>query len=525
MSRTIRLRRRREFLKSALAGALGAVAAPLAGAAAVETNPSAKPLPNRAAEKSAGASSGAIKVYMSAAVEDFVAPRSDDIVMEVARTLSRLGIRGNFHLTGDKIRTLAGRGRKDVIDALGKHVVGYHTNSHGMRPFLGGLLDDPDWDSSVRQVLAAEAPGARDVHNAFGRMPAYYVSEFDKGPQLIRAYQLMGIPAGLNVSSLSSLPGLAVWFCGSLLLNPQNLIALEHPPETPDRLNTIKRHIDERLQRARSSDGMAVAFLHPYKYASPSAKSWGAWNASYRGAASPEGPLEMPPMFSEKITADLLDQFGRLAAYIQAQEGVAFVDHLERALDLPQLGGIVGGPELHRGPGGAIAGAIQLSGPGRRVAFAGRGVRPLVRSLAHYKQTNVLPPQVMLRPLLGPVREPMQRTGVVTDGRAVLNACPKIDAWLDERGYVPASTPVLYISLGPGTLLRAMARVYLNLQMGNTPQETLDGLDGPELPEASNHEYFQEKTFTHGDLYPDGFTGEQVCRYSLWQSWSLKPAV
>ena len=33
------------------------------------------------------------------------------------------------------------------------------------------------------------------------------------------------------------------------------------------------------------------------------------------------------------------------------------------------------------------------------------------------------------------------------------------------------------------------------------------------------------KTFAHGNLYPDDFTGEQLCKYSLWQSWTFKPAV
>jgi hypothetical protein len=123
------------------------------------------------------------------------------------------------------------------------------------------------------------------------------------------------------------------------------------------------------------------------------------------------------------------------------------------------------------------------------------------------------------------VRAPVQRQGVETDGRAVVNACAKLDHQLDETGRVPAGTPVLYVSLGPGTLLRAMARVYLELAGGGPAPEVVAGVDGPELPETSQHEFFQEKTFTHGDLYPDGFAGEQVCKYSLWQSWSLKPAI
>jgi hypothetical protein len=70
-----------------------------------------------------------------------------------------------------------------------------------------------------------------------------------------------------------------------------------------------------------------------------------------------------------------------------------------------------------------------------------------------------------------------------------------------------------------------MARVYLALAAGSNPPEVLGGIEGPELPEISSHDFFQQKTFTHDSLYPDGFIGAQICRYSRWQSWSLKPAV
>lgn len=255
-----RLLRRRDFLRSSLGAAAGAALWPACSPAG-ERDAAAPHIPAAASGRAGRAGPATVKVLVTAAVEDFVVPRSDDIVMEVARILRRAAVRGNFHVTGDKIRTLVARGRKDVIDALGEHEVGYHTNTHGVRPFLGHLLDEGNWDASLRSVLASEATGAWDLRTAFGRMPAYFVSEFIKGPQLIQAFKLMGIASGIEISSLASLPGSAVWFCGSLLLSTDNLIALEHRPDTPNRLITIQRHIDERLKRAQSSDGFALAFL------------------------------------------------------------------------------------------------------------------------------------------------------------------------------------------------------------------------------------------------------------------------
>lgn len=465
------------------------------------------------------------RVFLSFAVEDFVLSRSDDIVLGLARALDRLGVRGNFHITGDKVRTLAARGRQDVIEALSRHVVGYHTNTHGMRPFLGGLLDMDDWDASLREVLLTEAPGVRDVTNAFGRPPAYGVSEFLKGPQLICAFATLGIRSGVIITSLASLPGAAVWLCNCLLLNTDVLIALEHRPDIPDRLATIKAHIDERLERARASDGVAVAFAHPYKYACESAKSWGAWNASYRGAVSPGDRLNIPPTFDESVTASLLDQFERLVAHIISHDDVQIVD---RAM-MPSMFHDSAGSWLGRDQIARLAQAVLerfdycMAGGASYTAAEVFGL--LVRALATYGRAGALPERVMVRPLLGPVTEPVERTGVVTDARALINACGRLDYELDESGRLPAATPVLYVSLGPGTMLRAMARTFLELAARREPPVVLDGLDGPELPEVSQHEYFAEQTFTHGELYPDGFTGERLCRYCRWQSWSLKPAV
>lgn len=466
-----------------------------------------------------------VRVFLSFAVEDFVLPRSDDIVLALAQSLERLGVRGNFHITGDKVRTLVARGREDVIEALGRHVVGYHTNSHGIRPFLGWLLDMDDWDASLREVLFTEAPGIRDLTTAFGRLPAYAVSEFFKGPQLISAYQLLGIRSGVLISSLASLPGPAVWLCNLLLLNTDVLISLEDPPTLPDRLNALKAHIDQRLQRAREGDGVAVAFVHPYKYACESSKSWGAWNALYRGGAAPGGPVNLPPTYDESITAWLLEQFEQLVAYIISHEDVQIVD---RAM----------APEVFHDAAGTWVDRDQIARLAREVltrldycVLDRASYTPaevfglLVRALASYGRTGSLPERVMVRPLLGPVAEPVQRSGVVTEARALVNACMKLDWELDESGRLPAATPVLYVSLGPGTMLRALARTYLELVAGREPPVHLDGVDGPELPVVAGHEYFQEQTFTHGELYPDGFTGEQVCRYCRWQSWSFKPAV
>src|SRR5262249_6306360 len=66
--------------------------------------------------------------------EDYLLPASDDAALRVASILSSRGIRATFKVVGEKARTLERRGRKDVIEALGRHDIGYHSNFHSVHP-------------------------------------------------------------------------------------------------------------------------------------------------------------------------------------------------------------------------------------------------------------------------------------------------------------------------------------------------------------------------------------------------------
>src|ERR1700685_1142696 len=66
--------------------------------------------------------------------EDYILPASDDAALHLADWLPSEGIRGTFKVVGEKARTLERRGRTDVIAALKKHEIGYHSNWHSTQP-------------------------------------------------------------------------------------------------------------------------------------------------------------------------------------------------------------------------------------------------------------------------------------------------------------------------------------------------------------------------------------------------------
>src|ERR1700688_533919 len=59
--------------------------------------------------------------------EDYLLPASDDAAKRLGEMLTERGIRATFKLVGEKARTLERRGRHDVIAALKKHDIGYHS--------------------------------------------------------------------------------------------------------------------------------------------------------------------------------------------------------------------------------------------------------------------------------------------------------------------------------------------------------------------------------------------------------------
>ena len=59
--------------------------------------------------------------------EDYILPQDDDAAKRLAETLTGLGVRATFKVVGEKARVLESRGRSDVIGALKRHDIGYHS--------------------------------------------------------------------------------------------------------------------------------------------------------------------------------------------------------------------------------------------------------------------------------------------------------------------------------------------------------------------------------------------------------------
>ncbi|MBL8188331.1 MAG: hypothetical protein JNK38_10000, partial [Acidobacteria bacterium] len=88
--------------------------------------------------------------------EDYVLPQSDDAAKRLAEMLTRLGVKSTFKIVGEKARVLEQRGRKDVIAALKKHEIGYHSNLHSGQPTPAVYLQHAGWEDGIAEFYRRE---------------------------------------------------------------------------------------------------------------------------------------------------------------------------------------------------------------------------------------------------------------------------------------------------------------------------------------------------------------------------------
>src|SRR4051794_8279110 len=151
--------------------------------------------------------------------EDYLLPASDDAALRLADWLAKEGLRATFKVVGEKARTLERRGRTDVIAALKKHEIGYHSNFHSTQPTPAMYLSGLGWDEGVAEFDRRERPGFDDVTRILGQAPTCYGQPGSSwGPQAFGAMRNWGMGVYLDSGSHVALDGKPHYYCGLLTL-------------------------------------------------------------------------------------------------------------------------------------------------------------------------------------------------------------------------------------------------------------------------------------------------------------------
>ena len=459
--------------------------------------------------------------------EDYILPQSDDAAKRLAEILTDLGVRATFKVVGEKARVLQQRGRTDVITALQKHDIGYHSDWHSRQPTVSVYLQDSGWDDGVAEFLRREESGAVDVKRIFGVTPVCYGQPGGAwAPQAYPALRKMGIRMYLDEADHVGLDGQPFYYGG--ILNVFNLGSAVTRMELngPDNLPRAREQFQKVCDMLRAKGGGTISiYYHPCEFVH--AQFWDGVNFSH-GSNPPRSEWKLPPTKPQAQIEKGFSDFEQYIRFVRDQKGVRFVtatelkklyvdeaaEHRFTKADLVALGhGVRSGITFQRTgdttvsaadllsllnqqaaafvKGGALLETVTiepLDGPGRTFSAVGRGAPPATVPWSAFKETVV-----------------------------------DVAGYCRNRSEVPSEVWIGAYSIPPETYLATLAGVFVEIaQKGRAPAE-VNIISGSLT--AGKYVAKDSPRLWGWVIFPEGFHSPEIMELGRLQAWTLKPAI
>ncbi len=481
----------------------------------------------------------AVRVILWFDTEDYLLPADDDASLRLARLLSERNVRATFKIVGEKARVLEKRGRKDVIEALRKHDIGFHSNFHSVHPTPSEYLAECGWADGVAEFVRREGPGADDVRRIFGvpTLSCYGQPGSSWGPQTLAGLGRIGVaphgvPCYVDSGSHVGIGGVPFWYCGALTLykmNPNETRMDLHEPGGLEKGCEDFRKIHERL--AADGGGLISIFYHPCEWVHR--EFWDGVNFS-RGANPPREEWKAPRQRTVEETEAAFQRFEKYVDFQRSLPGVEFVT----ASDLPGLY-----PDLLRAGGASrstlksIVRALETTAgvgfikteDGLLLSAADQFVA-LCELLRIAHATEKVPAQVSVPLALGPADGPPVTEVDSLDGRAFRDAVLDARDEAFRRGQIPSRVFAGVKRIAPADFLKAMgqaAKAALASAEKGEPVKLPESVAIPKNTRIWTEKHVAEDTpglFGGWVIHTEGFRAPRILEHARLQAWTLKPA-
>lgn len=277
----------------------------------------------------AAAGNAQVDVVLSFDTEDFLLPASDDAAKRLADMLTDRGIRATFRVVGEKARVLERRGRGDVIAALCRHAIGYHTDLHSVHPTPQEYLSTCGLLDGVAEFVRREKQGAADVRRIFGRqtLSGYCQPGASWACQVLVALDPLGVsPVSAEIGIHVGLHDKPFWTAGVLNVYEMGEYYTDMPLYDPAALEPAKVKVSQMVDRLRAEGGGLISIgYHPCDWVHE--QFWDAVNFRY-GANPPREQWKAPPQRPAEQTEQAFARFARYIDHIKSL-GVRFVTNEE----------------------------------------------------------------------------------------------------------------------------------------------------------------------------------------------------
>ncbi len=467
------------------------------------------------------AQSPPINVTLWFDTEDYILPESDDAAKRLAEMLTRLGIKATFKIVGEKARVLEQRGRKDVIEALKKHEIGYHSNLHSQHPTPAEYLQNTDWDEGVAEFYRRESQGVKDIQRIFGQTLSCYGQPGSSwGAQAYPALKQMGINVYLDEANHVGIDDQPFYYGGMLNIFKMrsNVARMELFGE--NNLENGKAKFLAAYEKLKAKGGGTISiYYHPCEFIHQ--EFWDAVNFS-RGANPERKDWKKPKMRSREEIEKGFRDFEEYVKFIKIQQGVRYVTAHDLAKiysnQLPRIGFdhdylLPISTQMLENISFILYPKFSLS-PAEAFVILTRWFL-----ISHYQ----ISPIMMNVSLLGPTRIYQKGAGqsevrIVSSGE-FMNAVKSVAANCRRTGHVPNEVLIGSFTISPEDYLATLASIAMEanlphkiaIKKGNFTADKYVADDDPKI--------------FNWVIHPEGFHAPKIMELAKLQAWTLKPAV
>ncbi len=467
-----------------------------------------------------------VYVYLWFDIEDYVTKEADDPILIFLDILRKHKVPVTCKLVAEEVRALTERGRTDVLSAISKCDVGYHSDTHSRHPTVWEYLAECDLSAGAKEFLAREERGVQLIQEVFHRLPTCYGHPGVMwAPHVYPALSAMGISMYLDETKILNLNDEPYWYCGILNLNGagRNLIYFDYSFERPDGMVALKskfRRIYKKLSESR--DGGAVSIcLHPHSAVNKTV--WDVVNFA-RGKNRVKEEYERPPAQPGIVTNRAYTDFDEFIRYISSFENVQWITARD-ALEIYHPPGLIvlDTEELIRAATHFLSSSKYLKTRHTYLSPA-EGFYLTAKSLGEYADSNMLPIQIEVKQPLGPAQPFKSKGALKLSTRDLLTASKTASAYMTSEKMIPSSLKVgNSAELSPHDFLSTACKLVIAIRSGNIPERiTLKKGSRPQLSCLKRAAFEKDCQWT---VLPRRFVAPKIFEQACLQAWTLKPAI
>jgi hypothetical protein len=468
-------------------------------------------------------SSARVYVILWFDTEDYILPADDDATLRVADFLTEENARATFKLVGEKARTLERRGRNDVIAALKKHEIGYHSNYHSVQPTPALYLSRLGWDEGVAEFDRREGPGFEDVKRIFAVAPSCYGQPGSSwGPQSYGAMRKWGMEVYLDSGNHVGLDNRPFYYCGIL-----NLYRLAYTLRTglaaPKELQEAEdKFLAAREKLLAEGGGVVSIFYHPCEFVHK--EFWDGVNFR-NGANPPREQWKLPPTKTPEESRAAWQNFEGYVRFIKRFPEVRFITATQAARlyrdrararkytpeDVKALArAVTEDVTFQKHDDYALAAGEVFALLNEYVAEKGAGREP---AALEWPGTPYGPSE----------RVPLLMEAVTTDWSQFTRTAADVADEVRKQGRIPPAVWLGSTPVPPEAYLVALARVARDLADGKPAPQTVDV--APARLAVGQYVADDGPNLWGWVIFPRGFRAPALMELARREAWTLKPAL